>query len=87
MTTLDALMTQDIARTERVDRITARARKMHFGRALLSLIALLLVGLGRLTFAVFAGIWLVLTWCAAAVAEGWSEARQAQAERRGDAAT
>lgn len=85
MTTLDAILAHPVDRTERLDRITARARRMHFGRAVLSLLALLLVSIGRLTFAVFAGLWFVATWCSAAVAEGWNEARASQAERRGGA--
>lgn len=84
MTTLDALLAHPVERTERLDRINARARRMHFGRFLASMIALLFVGLGRLTFAIFAGLWFVATWCAAAVAEGWNEARARQLERRGD---
>jgi hypothetical protein len=82
VTTLEAMLAGPDDRTQRIDRISARARKIHFGRTVLALVALLLAGLGRLTFAAFAGVWLVLTWCAAAVAEGWSEAKQAQATRR-----
>lgn len=82
MTTLEAMLAGSDGRTQRLDRISARRREMHFGRTLLGLIAVLLAGIGRLAFAVLAGAWLALTWCAAAVAVGWSEAREAQAERR-----
>lgn len=85
MTTLDAMLLHPVdTRAERLDRISARAQRMHFGRAVLSLIALLFVGLGRVTYAILAGLWFVATWCAAAVAEGWNEARAKQAERPGD---
>lgn len=85
MTTFDAMLDGPVHRTERLDRINARARKMHFGRFLLAMLALPLVLLGRITYGVFAGLWFVTTWIAAAVAEGWSEARAKQLERRGDA--
>lgn len=87
MTTLDATLVSHgpaTARTERLDRISARARRMHFGRLVLSLIALLFVGLGRLAYGIFAGLWFVTTWCSAAVAEGWNEARAKQAARRAE---
>ncbi len=85
MTTLDATLAPHIP-AERLDRISARARRMHFGRVVLSLIAFLLAGLGRLAFGVFAVLWFVVTWCAAAVAEGWNEARAKQAARRAESA-
>lgn len=80
MTVIDATP-MTVVTVDRVDRITAQARKWPFGRTLLGLFAALLVGLGRLVFAVFAAGWLVLTWCAAAVKVGWDDARQAQQAR------
>ncbi|MFG1776624.1 hypothetical protein ACGFIG_09365 [Micromonospora sp. NPDC049048] len=71
----------DVTRTERVDRITAQARQWAPGRTLLGLLAAVLVGVGRLAFAVFAALWLAATWCAAAVKVGWDDARQARQER------
>lgn len=58
-----------------VDRITARAREVHFGRSVLTLIAAVLFGLGWLVAKVFTVLWLALTWSWAAIALGWREAR------------
>jgi Zn-dependent protease with chaperone function len=79
------VLTGSVVGVERVDRITAQARQWPAGRTLLSLVAAVLVGVGRLTFAVFASLWLVLTWCAAAVKVGWDDARQAQQARAAEA--
>lgn len=68
----------DVTRVERVDRITAQARQWTPGRTLLGLLAALLVGVGRLAFAVFAALWLAVTWTAAAVKVGWDDARAAR---------
>lgn len=84
MTVLEATA---VTRVERVDRITAQARQWPFGRTVLSLLAWLLVGVGRITYAVFAAVWLAVTWSAAAVKVGWDDARAvraAQASRPGD---
>lgn len=64
-----------------VDRITARARDIHFWRTVLTLIAGLLFGVGWLVAKLFIVLWLVLTWSAAAVQVGWQEAREPVAER------
>ncbi|MCX4474822.1 hypothetical protein OOK41_31675 [Micromonospora sp. NBC_01655] len=71
----------DVTRVDRVDRITAQARQWPAGRTLLGLLAALLVGIGRLAFAVFAVLWLACTWCAAAVKVGWDDARAARQAR------
>lgn len=72
------------ARVERVGRITAQAREWRFVPTVLSLVAWLLVAVGRAAYAVFAGLWLACTWSAAAVKVGWDDARAAQVARRGD---
>lgn len=54
-----------------VDEITERARKVSFGRALLTFFASLLYAAGWLV----AKAWLALVWCAIAVQVGWRDAR------------
>ena len=63
--------------TERVplDRIGVRARQVRPGRAVLAVIAGLLVAVGWLAFRVCAAAWFVLAWCASAVIEGWQSAK------------
>lgn len=70
MTTLDQLMD-----TQRLDRITAEARQVQFGRVLLTVIAGVLFGIGWIVAKTFAVLWLALTWSATAVKLGWQEAR------------
>jgi len=60
--------------------ITAEARQVKFGQVALALVAWVLVGLGRLTYVIASGLWLVVAWCVTAVKVGWREAR-ADAER------
>jgi len=70
-----------------VDRITAEAREARPGRALLTLIAGALYGLGWLAAKTVAVVWLALAWSYAAVTVGWSDARRpAVSGRRGRAA-
>jgi hypothetical protein len=59
-----------------VSRISAQARQVHAGRALLTLIAGLFFVLGWVTFKVFAVLWLAVVWCAVATREGWREAKK-----------
>jgi hypothetical protein len=67
-----------------VDRITAEARATHPGRALLTLIAGVLYGLGWLAAKTVAVVWLALAWSFAAVKVGWQDARRpAVSGRRG----
>lgn len=68
-----------------VDPITTQAREWPFGRTMLSVAATVLIGLGRLAYVLCAGLWLVLTWCAAAVKVGWEDARQARQDRADEA--
>lgn len=71
MTTLDHLLD-----TQRLDRITAEARQMRFGRVLLTILAGLLYGVGWIAAKGFGGLWLALAWSAVAVRVGWQEARK-----------
>ncbi|MET7949227.1 hypothetical protein [Micromonospora sp. NPDC005324] len=73
------------ARVDRVDRITAQARAWPAGRTLLGLLAAVLVLVGRLTFGVFAALWMAGTWCAAAMKVGWDDARETRERRAGEA--
>lgn len=66
-----------------VERITEQARQVRFGHTMLTLIAFLLIGVGKLAYRVLAGLWLVLAWCATAVKLGWQEARGDAERRRG----
>lgn len=73
------------ARGDRVERISAKAREFHPVRALLSLIGALLFGLGWVAYRLVAVAWMAGAWCAAAVAVGWADARDAAAARRAPA--
>jgi hypothetical protein len=64
-----------------VDRITAEAREAHPGRALLTLIAGVLYGLGWLAAKTVAVLWLAVAWSFAAVKVGWQDARRVKATR------
>jgi hypothetical protein len=64
------------------DRVAAQAQVLV--RLVLSAVAWLLVGFGRAAYTVCAGVWLVLTWVAAAVRVGWDDGRQAQAARHSE---
>lgn len=55
-----------------VDRISAEAREVRFGRAVLTAIAAVFYVVGWLA----AAVWLAVVWCATAVKVGWQEARQ-----------
>ena len=57
--------------TERLDldELTAQAREVRFGHVVLSVVAWLLVGFGR----VLGFAWLVPVWCFLAVRTGWRD--------------
>lgn len=59
-----------------LDRITAEARQVHFGRTVLTLLAAVLFGIGWTVAKVFGVVWLTLAWTATAVKVGWVEARK-----------
>jgi len=54
-----------------VDEITAQAKQVKFGRAVLTLIAAVLFGLGWVTSRAFAVLWLAFAWSWTAVRVGW----------------
>lgn len=56
-----------------VDEISERARKVSFGRSLLTFVASVLYAFGWLV----SKAWLALVWCAIAVHVGWRDARRA----------
>lgn len=62
-----------------LQRITAEARQVHFGRTVLTIMAGLLFGLGWLVAKTLGGIWLALAWSVTAVRLGWAEARSSTA--------
>lgn len=57
-----------------VDAISARARDIKPGRFVLTLIASVLYGTGKLTAIGFAVAWKAGRWCAAAFLVGWESA-------------
>jgi len=67
---------------ETVDRISAEARSIHFGRSLLVVLASLLFAVGWVVAKVFAVGWLVAAWTFAAVKVGWQEGRRSSAVSR-----
>lgn len=62
--------------------ITAQARQVRFWPFVLSLIATVLIGLGRLTYRLFAFSWLACAWSWCAIRQGWREAKAADAAKR-----
>lgn len=62
--------------------ITDQARQIRFWPTLLALIAFGLIGLGRVTYRVFAFAWLAGAWTFCAVRQGWREAQAADGAKR-----
>jgi hypothetical protein len=54
-----------------VDEITAQAKQVKFGRAVLTLVAAVLFGIGWVTSRAFAVLWLAFAWSWTAVRVGW----------------
>jgi hypothetical protein len=72
----------DVVPADTTVRIAAQARQWRPGavavsvlRGLLSLVAWLLLGAGKVAYWVCAGLWLTITWSVAAVKVGWEDAR------------
>jgi hypothetical protein len=61
-----------------LDEISARAHQARPGRAVLTLVAGLLFGIGWLAYKAFAVAWLAIAWGGCAVTVGWQEARSAR---------
>ena len=64
-------MTTDVLARVPLEEITAQARQVRFGRAVLTLAAAVLFGLGWVTSRAFAVLWLVFAWSWTAVRVGW----------------
>lgn len=58
-----------------LDRISAEAREVHFGRLMLTIVAGILFGIGWLAAKSVALVWRAVAWVAVAVKIGWMEAR------------
>lgn len=70
---------------DRVDTaaITVEARQVRFWVTVLSVVAFLLIGAGKLAYWTLSTLWLVGVWTCVAVRTGWREAKAAdQAKRR-----
>ncbi|MBO0813548.1 MAG: hypothetical protein J2P30_00105 [Actinobacteria bacterium] len=59
-----------------IDEIGAEARQIRAGRALLTVLAAVLFGIGWLAAKTVTGSWLAVTWSVAAVKVGWREGRR-----------
>jgi len=66
----------------RVDRITAEARDIQFGRVMLTVIAAVLFGVGWCVAKTFGVLWLAAAWSATAVKLGWQEGRRSPGPAR-----
>ena len=80
-------MTALMARVNAVDTeaITAQARTVKFGPAVLNLIAFLLIGVGKLTYRSTRGLWLGGVWMTLAVREGWRQGKANEQRRKMEA--
>lgn len=58
-----------------VDRITAEARDIRLGRALLTLLAGVFYVIGWIAAKVVGVVWFAVAWAGTAVKVGWAEAR------------
>lgn len=58
-----------------VNRITAEARQIHPGRAVLAVFGGLLYAVGWVLAKIVVVVWLAAVWVAAAVKVGWQDAR------------
>lgn len=59
-----------------VDRITAEARQIQLGRAILTAIAAVLYLIGWVPSRVTQAVWMALAWSGTAVKVGWVDARR-----------
>lgn len=62
--------------TAPIERITAEAKQVEFGRTMLTVLAGVLFGIGWCTAKTFSLVWFALAWVATAVKVGWVEARK-----------
>lgn len=68
-------MTVRVIDVDRVDRVSAAAAAVPFGRTVLTALAGVLYLLGYGTARVAGAVWLGLVWAYTAVALGWHDAR------------
>jgi hypothetical protein len=68
-----------IERRVPVEEITLKARNLHLGRSLLTLVAGVFYGLGWLAGKVVGGVFLAVAWSLTAIKVGWIEARDGSA--------
>jgi hypothetical protein len=61
-----------------VERIDTTATRMRFGRSVLTIMASVLYALAWLVAKVFAAIWLIITWCIAAIKVGFMDGLKRQ---------
>ena len=59
-----------------LDRISAEARDVQFGRTVLLALAGLLYGVGWLAAKTFTLLWRAVAWMGVAIKVGWTEARK-----------
>jgi hypothetical protein len=59
-----------------LERISAEAREVRFGRTLLLLLAGLLYGVGWVAAKAFILLWRAVAWMGVAIKVGWTEARK-----------
>ena len=64
-----------------LDRITAEAKQVRPGRAVLLALAGLLYAIGWLTAKAFGLVWLAIAWTGTAVRVGWADARKPKRAR------
>lgn len=64
-----------MALTTPIDRITAEAKQVRFGRSVLTLVACVLFAIGWCAAKAVGVAWFALAWTVTAVKVGWVEAR------------
>lgn len=58
-----------------IERVSAQAREIRFGRTLLTLLATVLYCVGWITAKTWIWLWFALCWSAVAIKVGWTDAR------------
>lgn len=66
-----------------VERITAEARQVEFGRMLLTLIGAVFYAVGWVAAKVFGVLWFAAAWSATAVKVGWQDGRSPRGREGG----
>jgi hypothetical protein len=68
-----------------LDRITAEAKDVHFGRTVLTAVAGILYGIGWVAARAVILLWRAIAWAGVAVKVGWMDARKPKAAKRATA--